>query len=168
MRLTFSLYGFIIGLAIVIGSWLIENEIKNEQLLRTAYTKIVALAFIFAIIGARAWHVGTDFYIYQDDLLATVAIWHGGLSIFGGILGGLVGLLLSVFVLNEFKKMPWSRKRIELLKMFDYAVFGFPVGQAIGRWANYFNQELYGLPYRGFLKIFIDPEHRLVGFEHIG
>jgi phosphatidylglycerol:prolipoprotein diacylglycerol transferase len=79
-----------------------------------------------------------------------VAVWHGGLGIFGGILGGGVGLWI------------YTRKKDIFLKMLDLVAFGLPIGQAIGRWGNFFNQELYGKPTSLPWGIYIRPENRLL------
>lgn len=70
-----------------------------------------------------------------------IAIWSGGLSIFGAVLGGLIGTLVYLRR-NKLPVAPWL----------DIAAVVLPLGQAIGRWANFVNQELYGKPVTGFLK----------------
>lgn len=167
MQLNFNIYGFIIGLALVIASWLIEEQLKHEKVLSKVFYKVGLLAFVFAVFGARIWHVFTDFHLYKNNLMAIVEVWNGGLSIFGGVLGGIVGLIVSTFVLKELKNKSVESKKETVFKLLDYSIFGLPVGQAIGRLGNYFNQELYGAPSNSFLKIFIDKEYRLTGFEQI-
>lgn len=167
MQLQFNIYGFIIGIAIVVGIFLIEKQIQEEKLLQKIFYKFGGISFLFSIIGARAWHVATDFYLYRNNLTSIFFIWNGGLSIFGGILGGILGLVFSSFVLRGVKEKSLQVKKDIILKLLDYSVFGLPIGQAIGRLGNYFNQELYGLPTTGFFKIYIDKNHRLPGFENI-
>src|SRR5690606_7273565 len=70
-----------------------------------------------------------------------IAIWSGGLSIFGAVLGGLRGTLIYLRR-NKLPVPPWL----------DIAAVVLPLGQAIGRWANYVNQELFGKPVTGFLE----------------
>ena len=75
----------------------------------------------------------------------------GGLGIFGGILGGIIGLWF------------YSRKRKErFFLLLDVMAIGLPIGQMIGRWGNFFNQELYGLPSNLPWSIYIKPENRLI------
>jgi phosphatidylglycerol---prolipoprotein diacylglyceryl transferase len=167
MFLNFNLYGLILGISILIASGIIEHQIKHDKFLTQIYFKVGVICLFFAVLGARAWHVVTDFYLYQDQLFQTLAIWHGGLSIFGGILGGVIGVIVANFTLKELKDKSIQQKQLIGLKLLDYTIFGLPIGQALGRWGNYVNQELYGLPSTGILKIFIDQEHRLPGFEQI-
>jgi len=78
-------------------------------------------------------------------------VWRGGMGIFGGIVGGVLGAWF------------YSRKREERFLLFlDVGGLGLPIGQAIGRWGNYFNQELYGKPTNLPWGIFIKPENRLL------
>ena len=167
MQLKFNLYGFIIGLAIVISSRLIEEQLKHEKILNAIFYKVSLFSFAFAILGARVWHVSTDFYLYRHNLLATLEIWNGGMSIFGGVLGGVVGLMIATFFIKELKDESIKFKKNTVAKFLDYTVFGLPLGQAVGRLGNYFNQELYGAPSNGLFKIFIDKEYRLPGFEQV-
>lgn len=165
MQLTFNLYGLIIGISLVVGSSLIEKNLGNEKLLNKYFYKLAWFSFLFAVIGARLWHVVTDFYLYKNDLFGVFKVWNGGLSILGGVLGGIFGLILAFYFYEELRKLSFEKKKKAVVKLMDYSVFGLPVGQAIGRWGNYFNQELYGKPTESFLKIFIDAEHRFYGYE---
>lgn len=162
-----QLYGLIIGLSIVIGSWFVEKQFRQDKFLTKIFYKVGLFSFLFGIIGARLWHVATDYYLYRSNFIAIFEVWNGGLSIFGGILGGVIGLIVSTLILKEFKNKSLNKRKIIILKLLDYSIFGLPVSQAIGRLGNYFNQELYGSPTSGFLKIFIDKTHRLPGFEKI-
>jgi phosphatidylglycerol:prolipoprotein diacylglycerol transferase len=167
MQLTFNIYGLIIGLAIVFSSMLIEEQLKHEKKLYNIFHKISLISFIFAIFGARVWHVVTDFYLYEHNLYAVLEIWNGGLSIFGGVLGGIIGLIIATHFLQELRDEALNNKNKIVKKLLDYSIFGLPFGQAVGRLGNYFNQELYGAPSNGLLKIFIDKEFRLPGFEQV-
>jgi len=166
MNISFNIYGFIIGIAIVIASSLIENQLKNQKILNDNFQKIGIISFIFSIFGARLWHGFTDFHLYKNNLLSFFEIWNGGLSIFGGIFGGILGLILSFYFINDLKKLSKQQKQQKIISLLDYSIFGLPIGQAIGRWGNYFNQELYGRPANGYFKIFIEPEFRVQGFEN--
>ncbi len=163
MQLQFSAYGFIVGVSIVVASLLIEDKIlKFEKklgvvVLSKIYYQVGLIALIFGVLGARVWHVLTDFSFYKHDLIAVFYIWNGGLSIIGGVLGGLMGIYIASLIFIELKS----------LQLLDFAVFGLPVGQAMGRIGNYMNQELYGLPTNGYLKIYIDEAHRMPGFQKV-
>lgn len=152
----FHWYGFIVGLAIVAVYLITEKLVINHGLSEKVFTKATIWVFISSMIGARLWHVGTDFYLYQDHLVEILYLWQGGLSILGAILGGLIGLY---FVARKYQ----FKQNILL----DSLAFALPVGQFIGRWANFVNQELYGQPTNLPWKIFIKPENRLVGYEQV-
>lgn len=156
--ITFNTYGLIVGAAILFASSLIERKYKKLGYSEDSYYKIGILVLVSSIVFARIWHIFTDFYLYQNNLIEALYVWNGGLSIFGGILGGFFALVAAVRLFKEFQ-------HIKVLKLLDIAVFGLPIGQSVGRLANYVIQELYGLPSNGFLKIFIDKEHRLPGYE---
>lgn len=155
-------YGLIIGLSIYLGLYLVEKRIKEdgrvvEKISEDLFVQISAITIISAIFGARIWHVCTDFYLYRGDIFAVFKIWQGGLSIFGAILGGVFGMLFYLW---------WRDKNFKkLLLIADLSIFGMPIGQAMGRFGNYVNQELYGAPTNLPWKIFIDPEKRVAGYE---
>ncbi len=92
--LQFHVYGLILGLSIWLGVWLAEINARAKHLdldiLRSAYW----WALIGGVLGARAWHVMTDWQLYVDVPWSALAIWQGGLSVLGGVLGGVVGLYL--------------------------------------------------------------------------
>jgi phosphatidylglycerol:prolipoprotein diacylglycerol transferase len=116
------------------------------------------------IIGARLWHVltpppssiaqGFTTQYYLTHPLDALAIWKGGLGIPGTILGGLVAMYLYARAHREIGFLEWT----------DIAAPSLALGQAIGRWGNFFNQELYGAPTDLPWKIYIDPAHRLAGY----
>ena len=121
---------------------------------------------ILAVIGARLYHVLTPSpsmaavgiegpLDYLRNPYYLINIRRGGLGIFGGIAGGALGLLIYAY-----------RNRLPALAWADLAAIGLALGQAVGRWANFVNQELYGAPTDLPWAIFIDPAHRLPGFVH--
>ena len=93
------------------------------------------LAAPVAFIGARLYHVVTDYGVYQADPTGVFDVAHGGLSIFGAIAGGLLALV----VYANLRGWPIGT-------FLDCAIVGIPLAQALGRWGNYFNQELFGRP----------------------
>ncbi len=173
MILPFHLYGFIIGIAVVAAISLIEKQYIKIGYPEKSLWKIMVVGLVFGIIGARLWHVATDYKLYLDNFHQVFYIWNGGLSIFGGILGGVIGvyLLLHYFQKNKSYKFAVIGKNIQPLEFFDLSIFGLPIGQAIGRLGNFVNQELYGIPADGSIfsifKIYISPENRLPGYENV-
>lgn len=130
-------YGLLIGLGIVTGL-LVVNKItrhfsKEESWIEASLPWIV----IGGVVGARVYHLATDWQLYrQATLLDVVMVWRGGLGFLGAIFGGIVGLWL------------WSRRQPgrNIFLYFDLLSFGVPVAQIIGRIGNWVNGELYGLP----------------------
>ena len=170
MILPFHLYGFIVGIAVVVATTLIEKQYKKIRSSEKYFWKIIITSLVFVIIGARLWHVATDYNLYIDNFKEVFFIWNGGLSIFGGILGGAMGVYLSLcfFQNSNFFKSDGAGKKIQFLEFLDIAIFGLPIGQAIGRLGNFANQELYGIPTNGSIfRVYISPENRLLGYENI-
>ncbi len=142
-------YGLLIATAVLIGTVLAQREARRrgedpEQLVNVAVVAIIA-----ALIGARLYYVLFNWDYYGLHPWKIVAVWEGGLAIHGGLLAGVcVGGLLA-----------WRRK----LPTFVYLDIVAPLialGQAIGRWGNFFNQEAYGTPTDLPWKLYIDPAHR--------
>ena len=101
------------------------------------------------VVGARAWHVLTDWPRFRGRWWDVFALWEGGLGIPGGILlGTLVGVAVA------------RRRGLAVGRVMDAAAPAIPVAQAIGRLGNWFNQELYGRPSELPWAIEIDPDHR--------
>jgi phosphatidylglycerol---prolipoprotein diacylglyceryl transferase len=147
-------YGLCIALGIAAATWL-----TGRELARKGYDNALALDSLFFVvplgfIGARIYHVTTDYGLYADDPIPDVfAVWNGGLGIYGAVAGGFLGVLL----------FSWYR-RISPLVFADAAAPGLILAQAIGRWGNYFNQELFGRPSDLPWAIGIAPENRPAEF----
>lgn len=148
--LVFHWYGLMIGLGVILGGWVAVRKAELVSLKREDFWDGVMWAVAFGVVGARLYHVVDLWDYYWLHPGEIVMLWHGGMGIFGGILGGLIGLWW------------WAKDKKKWLKMIDLMAIGMPLGQAIGRWGNYFNQELYGLPTDLPWGIFIKPENRLV------
>ncbi|MDQ6797080.1 MAG: prolipoprotein diacylglyceryl transferase [Actinomycetota bacterium] len=106
------------------------------------------------LVGARLYHVVTDYQLYTDDPLGALKIWEGGLGIWGGVaLGAGVGLWVA------------SRRHLNLGVLLDVVAPAIPLAQAIGRWGNWFNQELFGRPTSLPWGLKIDVGNRPLGYE---
>lgn len=122
-------YGLAVTLGILVGTWISGLAARKKNI-----WDVLPWVVIPGIMGARLYHVIDWWWYYRDHLSLVVAVWTGGLGIYGGIGGGILGLWW------------WCRRqRQKLTDWLDVAAVGLPLGQAIGRWGNYFNQELYGL-----------------------
>lgn len=157
LGVTLHAYGFILGIALLVGLHIFQRllEKKFTSLSEKQLYYSLSTVLVSAVVGARAWHVITDYWLYRNDPMAILFIWNGGLSIFGALFGG------AVAVVYAHKK--WLSD-LPLLALFDAAAISIPFGQSIGRWANFVNQEVYGLPTNLPWAISIDPTHRLNGY----
>lgn len=129
--LNVKFYGILMASAMLVGVLLACHNAKRRDL--TADNICVLALFILplAVIGARLMFViGAD---RAYTFLEVFKIWEGGMSIYGGIIGGVVGILLYCLV---YKK--------NFFDLSDIACVSLILGQAIGRWGNFFNQEVYG------------------------
>ncbi len=113
------------------------------------------------IVGARLYHVfsspaggAVGWSYYRQHPVDILRIWNGGLAIYGALLGGAIGVASYV----------WYRK-LPLIEWFDIVFPNVLLAQAIGRWGNFVNQEAYGAPTDLPWAIYIDPAHRIQGFE---
>jgi prolipoprotein diacylglyceryl transferase len=101
------------------------------------------------LVGARLYHVATDWRRFQGRWLDAAKIWQGGLGIWGGVaLGTIVGLIVA------------RREGAQLRPLMDAVAPSLPLAQAIGRWGNWFNQELFGRPTDLPWGLRIDSAHR--------
>jgi len=110
----------------------------------------------FGLVGARLYHVATDWQLYFGDgqnPVTALYLWRGGLGIWGGIAMGALGVVIGAKV-----------KGIKLLPVLDAMAPGVLVAQALGRWGNWFNQELFGRPTDLPWALEIDPGYRPEGY----
>jgi len=106
------------------------------------------------VIGARIYHVITDPELFRGRWLHVFTVWEGGLGIPGGLIGGVAaGLVVA------------RRRGLPLGQLLDTVAPAIPVAQAIGRWGNWFNQELFGRPTTLPWALRVDPAHRPLGYE---
>jgi len=146
-------YGFLIALGVLAGVWLSSRRLAEDGLDPEIIPNMALWVLPAAIVGARAYFVFTNWGRFSDDLAAGFRLWEGGLGIPGGVaLGAAVGV--------------WKLKRdeIPLAPVFTAVALGLPLGQIIGRWGNWFNQELYGTPTDLPWGLEIDAAHRLSAF----
>jgi phosphatidylglycerol:prolipoprotein diacylglycerol transferase len=150
-------YGVIIVLAIVLASLYARRQILKKQILNGAqFEDLLFYLIIFGLVGARFGHViFFNWNYYARYPAEIIKIWQGGLSIQGAVLFALLTLIV------------WARRqKINFLTLLDCLVPALALGQAIGRWGNYFNQELFGRPTNGWWGIPIEPSNRILGFSN--
>lgn len=153
-------YGIILMLGALAGAWLATREAKRRGHNPEIVWDLLTYLLIGGIIGARLWHIltpppssGVTAGWYLTHPLDALAIWKGGLGIPGAVIGGVIVLYFYA-----------RRNNLDFLEWTDIAAPSLALGQAIGRWGNFFNQELYGAPTNLPWRIFIDPDHRLAGY----
>ena len=165
--LTIHWYGVIVVLAILLGIWYALHLAKNRPAL--AQAKIDSLFFyllIFSLLGARVYHVlffGWQYYV--NNFWEIFKIWHGGLAIQGAILASIITIYFWAKKNTSLAKDGESRREINFWKITDWLAPGLALGQVLGRWGNYFNQELFGLPTFGWWRIPIASINRVEGYE---
>ena len=126
-------YSFLIIMAVIIGYNIIVNYSKKLNYKTGAIMDMTFGLVISAILGARIYYCLFNFDAYSDNLLGMLMIWNGGLAIYGAVIGGLL------YILYYCKKHD-----MEFLKVLDILSLSLLLGQAIGRWGNFFNSEAYG------------------------
>ena len=147
-------YGFFIVLAIMVNFFIAQCLFKKYKLSADLLYDLGFYLLLFGLVGARLWHVLSEFDYYWQYPLDIFKIWQGGLAIHGAMFGGIITILFYVR----------RRKMKNFLILLDIFVPLLTLGQAIGRWGNYFNQELYGRPTNLPWGIPIDSANRLLGW----
>lgn len=163
----FRYYGIIITTGIVfatmLAGWLIKKMDKEMQDSDWIWDAMILIT-ILGIIGARLYHVftpskalldmGIDTAYYLENPMRILNMKAGGLGFPGAIIGGVIGVLIYTRV-----------KKVSFSLLLDATAPGVALAQAIGRWGNFINQELYGPPTNLPWAIKIWPENRISGFE---
>jgi len=128
-------YGIIISLGILLGVVIARYRAKRENLPEDTIIDLVLWAVPIAVVGTRVYYVAFNWSYYGQNLIEIFNIRQGGLAIHGGI---IAGVLVGYF----FSKI----KNISFWKLADICAPSIILGQAIGRWGNFINQEAYGRP----------------------
>lgn len=128
-------YGLLIGLGVVIGYFMANREAIKRGLPKETYSDLLVWLIIFGIIGARAYYVIFRWEDFVADPLSVFAIWEGGLAIHGAIIAGIITMYIFC-----------KKRNISIWKLLDITAPSVLIGQAIGRWGNFMNQEVYGGP----------------------
>ncbi|MGM7682929.1 prolipoprotein diacylglyceryl transferase [Cytobacillus sp. Hm23] len=131
--LSIQWYGAIIGIGVILGLYLAVKESEKRGLHKDTFVDLVLFAVPIAIISARLYYVIFKWDYYSENLLEIVMINQGGLAIHGG----LIGAVLTAIVFAR-------KKGISFWKLADIAAPSIILGQAIGRWGNFVNQEAHG------------------------
>jgi phosphatidylglycerol:prolipoprotein diacylglycerol transferase len=136
-------YGVLIAAGLLLAMFYAMKRAHEFNVSTDDFTDVLIFALIFGIIGARAYYIIFDPNRSSDftSFLSMLQIWNGGLGIYGGIIVSFI----TAYVVCRIKKISSGA-------IFDLGALGFLIGQCIGRWGNFFNQEAYGsvtnLPWR--------------------
>ena len=107
-----------------------KHKVNQDKLLTCVITGMIT-----AIIGARTYYVAFSWDKFKGDIVSIINIHEGGLAIYGALIGALIGGLTAAKI-----------QKMKMLPILDVVVFGFLIGQGIGRWGNFMNQEAFGTP----------------------
>lgn len=132
-NLSIQWYGILITLGLILAMVYAFTQVKKYGLHPDRVLDAIIGGIIGAIVGARAYYVLLNWQDYAGDWKSILNLRGGGLAIYGGIIGGLlVGCLVA------------KLRKVKILPLLDIAGIGFLLGQGIGRWGNFFNQEAFG------------------------
>jgi phosphatidylglycerol---prolipoprotein diacylglyceryl transferase len=147
--LTVRWYGILMATSIGVGFWLAHRQAQKEGLPADDILRVAQWAVIAGLIGARLYEVAFNWDYYGRYPWKIPAVWEGGLAMHGGIIVGfLTGVALAIH---------W---RVPVLRSLDVVAPSMILGQAIGRWGNFFNEEAFGRPTDLPWKLYISPPHR--------
>ena len=128
-----AFYGITIAAAMLAGLWLAMRVAKKTDQDPDIYYNLGMIAIVCALVGARTYYVIFDWGNYKDNFLEIFNLRNGGLAIYGGVIGGVAATLVYARV-----------KKQSFWQLADTASVGLILGQAIGRWGNFFNREAFG------------------------
>jgi phosphatidylglycerol:prolipoprotein diacylglycerol transferase len=165
--LTIRWYGLLISISVVIGLSISKKLAKSRNIDPQYISDILPSLIISSIIGARAYYVifewrqysGNNFFTSFDlfnniiQIPSFLAIWQGGIAIHGGLIGGFLYILFFC-----------KTKNIHLKTFIDILIPSIVLGQSIGRWGNFFNNEAFGIPTDLPWKLFIPIQNRPIEF----
>ena len=165
--LTIRWYGLLISISVVIGLFISKKLAKSRNINPQYISDILPSLIISSIVGARAYYVifewrqysGNNFFTSFDlfnnviQIPSFLAIWQGGIAIHGGLIGGFLCILFFC-----------KSKNIHLKTFIDILIPSIILGQSIGRWGNFFNNEAFGIPTDLPWKLFIPIQNRPIEF----
>ena len=149
-------YGLAIALGVIAAVWIARHRWAARGGDPDDISRIALWAVLAGLIGARLYHVLTDFDRFEGRWLHVFAVWEGGLGIPGGLIAGVgTGAYIA------------HRRGLPVAQLLDVVAPALPVAQAIGRLGNWFNQELFGRPTDLPWGLEIDPAHRPAGYLNV-
>ena len=128
-------YGLLIAVAVLLGLLLATRLGRQRGIEPALIADLLPILVLAAVVGARLYYVIFEWRQYQLNWLDALAVWRGGIAIHGALIGGTIAVILYC---------RW--RRIAFWNLLDVLVPSVALGQAIGRWGNFFNSEAFGLP----------------------
>jgi prolipoprotein diacylglyceryl transferase len=150
----FHMYGIVLAIGVLVAVFTAERRWRNRGYPHDGIYDIAFWVVVWGVIGARLYHVVTDYQLFTHHPLRAFEIWRGGLAIWGAVLGGGIAVVVIT-----------ARRKMDTLAVTDVMAAGIVLAQAIGRWGNWFNQELFGKPSTLPWALEIAPQHRPAGYE---
>ena len=147
--LTIHIYGILIAIGVFVAAVVITRRYARFGEDASSLDRVIIWTVVLGFIGARLAYVSTHLSRFEGRWYSVFFIWEGGLALFGGL---TVGAITAVAMVRRAGGDPWA--------FADAAAVGLPLAQAIGRWGNYFNQELFGTPTNLPWGLEIDPANR--------
>lgn len=126
-------YSFLILVAVIIGGFIAINYAKKVNVGASFITDLIFFLIPISIVGSRIYYVIFNFDVYRNDLVSIFKIWEGGLAIYGAIIAAII-----------FTYFYCRKRQKSFLETLDILAPSVLLGQAIGRWGNFFNMEAYG------------------------
>ncbi len=140
--LSVHLYGIIIGVGMILAACYAMRRSEefglNEDLVLDGFLWVTP----FAICCARIYYCAFSWELYADNPISVLYIWQGGIAIYGGVIGAVIGILVFCKV-----------RKADVKAVLDLIALGFLIGQCLGRWGNFFNREAFGAETESFLRM---------------
>ncbi|MFR4967562.1 prolipoprotein diacylglyceryl transferase [Lactobacillus kalixensis] len=128
-------YGIIMAIAIILATWMAISEGKKRQIMPDDFVDLLLWAVPLGYVGARIYYVIFEWPYYAQHPDQIIAIWNGGIAIYGGLIAGLIVLLIFCY-----------KRMLPPFLMLDIIAPGVMAAQILGRWGNFVNQEAHGGP----------------------
>ena len=152
--LTVRYYSLFFVAGVVIAYFIAKAKALKKGISETVFDEMIFWTVLFGFISARIYYVLFYFDQYTSNLSEIFKVWHGGLAIYGGLIGGVI----TLYFLSK-------KHNVNFFSLTDVIVLGLPLAQAIGRLGNYFNYEAFGKPTDLPWKMFVPANFRPDGFQ---
>ena len=147
-------YGLMLAIGVLTAAWVAERRWIARGHAGADLSRLVVPIVVGGVVGARVYHLFTGYDWADGGIAGAFRVWEGGLSIWGAVAGGAVVAVVLA-----------RRRNLPVADLLDSAAPAVVLAQAIGRWGNWFNQELFGRPTTLPWAVEIDPAHRPLGYE---